>query len=94
MIDGNGLHSTEEMFEAVKDAPRPKNVAALKSFLGLPMFYSRFLPSHSMVLAPLNRLLKDVERKWTKTEEHAFVNAKKLLLESQALVHYDDALPL
>ena len=47
-----------------------------------------------MVLAPLNRLLKDVERKWTKTEEHAFVNAKKLLLESQALVHYDDALPL
>ena len=28
------------------------------------------------------------------TEEQACVNAKKLLLESQTLVHYDDALPL
>ena len=59
------------------------------------MFYSRFLPSHSTVLAPLNRLLKkDVECRWPKTEEQEFVNAKKLLLESQTLVHYDDALPL
>ena len=95
MIDGNGLHPTEEKLKSVKDAPRPKDVAALKSFLGLLMFYSRFLPNQSMVLAPLNRLLKkDVEWRWTKTEEQAFVNAKKLLLESQTLVHYNDALPL
>ena len=95
VIDGNGLHPTEEKLKAVKDAPRPKDVTALKSFLGLLMFYSRFLPNHSTVLAPLNRLLKkDVKWRWTKTEEQAFVNAKKLLLKSQTLVHYDDALPL
>ena len=95
VIDGNGLHPTEEKLKAVKDAPSPKDIAALKPLLGLLMFYSRFLPSHSTVLAPLNRLLKkDVEWRWTKTEEQEFVNAKKLLLESQTLVHYDDALPL
>ena len=69
VIDGNGLHPTEEKLKAVKDAPRPKDVTDLKSFLGLLMFYSRFLPNHSTVLAPLNRLLKkDVEWRWTKTE--------------------------
>ena len=66
VIDGNGLHPTEGTLKAVKDAPRPKDVAALRSFLGLLMCYSRFLPSHSTVLAPLNRLLKkDVEWRWT-----------------------------
>ena len=93
MIDGNGLHPTDEKLKAVQDAPRPKDVTALKSFLGLLMFYSRFLPNHSTILAPLNRLLKkDVKWAWTKTEEQAFFNAKKLLLESQTLVHYNDAL--
>ena len=93
VIDGDGLHSTDEKLKAVQDAPRPKDVTALKSFLGLLMFYSRFLPRHSTVLAPLNRLLKkDVKWALNKTEEQAFVNAKQLLLESQTLVHYNDAL--
>ena len=53
-----GCLSRVRKLKAVKDAPRPKDAAALKSFLGLLMFYSRFLLSHSLVLAPLNRLLK------------------------------------
>ena len=95
VIDGDGLHPTNEKLKAVQDAPRPKDVTALKSFLGLLMFYSRFLPDHSTVLAPLNRLLKkDVKWTWKKTEEKAFVDAKQLLLESQTLVHYNDTLPI
>ena len=59
------------------------------------MFYSRFLKNHSTDLAPLNNLLKkDIQWRWTKTEEEAFVKAKELLLNSQTLVHYDDSLPL
>ena len=57
-IDKKGLHPTEDKLAAIRDAPRPKDVTALKSFLGLIMFYSRFMPHHSTVLAPLNRLLK------------------------------------
>ena len=37
-IDGEGLHPTEDQFAAICDAPRPKDVTALKSFLGLIMF--------------------------------------------------------
>jgi hypothetical protein len=94
-IDIEGLHPTDEKLSAILDAPAPKDVSALKSFLGLIMFYSRFLPNHSTVLGPLNRLLKkNVSWRWTEIEQDAFTQAKKMLLESHTLVHYDDRLPL
>lgn len=94
-IDGEGLHPTEDKLTAIRDAPRPKDVAALKSFLGLIMFYSRFMPHHSTVLAPLHSLLKkNTPWKSSKVEEDAFVAAKQLLLSSKTLVHYDETLPL
>lgn len=95
VIDGEGLHPTADKIAAIQNATTPKDVHALKSFLGLLMFYSKFLPHHSSVLAPLNKLLgNDVPWKWGKTEEKAFLDAKKLLLDSPTLVHYDDSLPL
>ena len=94
-IDAEGLHPTEEKLLAISQAPPPKDVTALKSFLGLIMFYSKFLKNHSTVLAPLNRLLKKgVKWVWTNVEEEAFSKAKLLLIHSDTLVHYDDALPL
>lgn len=94
-IDADGLHPTDKKLQAIRDAPIPKDVTQLKSFLGLLMFYSRFLPYHSTVLAPLNKLLqKGVPYKWTSKENKAFNDAKELLLNSQTLVHYDDKLPL
>ena len=94
-IDADGLHPTEAKLKAIQDAPVPTDVTQLKSFLGLLMFYSRFLPFHSIVLAPLNRLLqKDIKWKWESEEEKAFRDAKDLLLNSQTLVHYDTSLPL
>ena len=83
-IDGEGLHPTEDKLTAIRDAPRPKDAAALKSFLGLIMFYSRFMPHHSTVLAPLHSLLKkNTPWKWSKVEEDAFVAAKQLILFSR-----------
>ena len=94
-LDGEGLHPTDDKLAAIRDAPRPKDVTTLKSFLGLIMFYSRFMPHHSTVLAPLHNLLKkDTTWKWSKIEEDSFHSAKNLLLDSQTLVHYDHTLPL
>ena len=95
MIDGEGLHPTEDKLKAIPDAPRPKDVTALKSFLRLIMFYSRFMTHHSTVLAPLHQLLKKgTPWRWSKVEEDTFVAAKQLILNSQTLVHYDHTLPL
>ena len=95
VIDGEGLHPTEEKLKAIHDAPRPKDVTALKSFLGLLLFYSRFMPHHSTVLAPLHqRLKKGALWSWSKVEDDAFLAAKQLVLDSQTLIHYDHSLPL
>ena len=95
VIDAEGLHPTDDKLLAVTNAPRPTDVSQLKSFLGLILFYARFLPHHSTVLAPLNELTKqDVPWRWSEKEEKAFISAKTLLIESQTLVHYDDSLPL
>ena len=94
LIDSAGLHPTMDKLAAVRDAPPPKYAVALKSFLGLIMFYSRFMPHHSTVLAPLNSLLKkNVLWRWTKTEDNALMAAKNLLLNSRTFVHYDETFP-
>ena len=91
-IDAKGLHPLTEKVEAVKDAPSPRNVQELKAYLGLLMYYSKFLP---MVLAPLYRLLwKDVHWRWTQVEETAFNESKSLSTSSSLLVHFNSSLPL
>jgi len=95
VIDAEGLHPTDTKLKAIRDAPAPRNVVELRAYLGLLMFYSRFLPNHSSVLAPLNALLKsDVPWRWSQEENNAFKASKKLLCESKILVHYDSNKPL
>lgn len=47
IIDESGLHPTEEKVKAIQEAPAPKNLAELRSFLGIINYYSRFLPNLS-----------------------------------------------
>ena len=43
-IDKKGLHPLPSKLEAIKQAPWPKNVTELESFLGLLTYYRKFLP--------------------------------------------------
>ena len=58
IIDKDGLHPSKEKVRAIKEAPVPRNVTELKSFLGLLNYYSKFLPRLSTVLSPLYQLLR------------------------------------
>lgn len=73
-LDGEGLHPSAlnlqppMMLQGLRMLPH-----YIKSFLGLIMFYSRFIPHHSTELAPLHNLLrKDTRWRWSKIEEDAF----------------------
>ena len=89
-VDAQGIHLVAEKVKAIQEAPRPRNVTELKSYLGLLTYYSRFLPNLSDALAPLYRLLKhSVQWDWTDQQEKAFKESKKLLLSSQLLIHFD-----
>ena len=45
LINAEGLHATSEKLKAIVDAPTPKNVNELRSFLGLLNYYGKFLPN-------------------------------------------------
>ena len=94
-VDATGLHPSEHKLQAVVDAPRPKNVKELQSFLGLIHYYGSFISNLSTLLHPLNSLLqKDSRWRWSTDCEEAFKAAKKRLTTSSVLVHYDPTLPI
>ena len=59
-IDATGLHTLSSKVKAVQDAPQPRNVQELRSFLGLVHYYGKFLPNLATLFHPLNALLKAV----------------------------------
>ncbi|PAA75827.1 hypothetical protein BOX15_Mlig026022g1 [Macrostomum lignano] len=94
-IDASGLKPLPDRVAAVQDAPAPKDVSQLRSFLGMLAQYCKFLPNLSTVLAPLHQLLaKNTRWSWGPPQQQAFAEAKRLLLESPILVHYNPNLPL
>ena len=95
IIDSQGLHPTQDKVDVIQEAPSPNNLTQLKAYLGLLTYYGRFLPNISKHLFSLYRLLrKNTRWIWSKEEELAFQESKKLLTSSNLLVHFDPSLPL
>ena len=89
-IRQEGLHPTESKVRAVADAPEPKRVAELRSFLGLVNYYGKCLPYLASTAAPLYTLLrKNVSWVWGKAHNAAFIGVKELLQSADLLVHFD-----
>ena len=95
IVDKRGLHPTTEKVKAIQEAPKPKNVSELRSFLGIKNYYSRFLPNLAAQLTPLYDLLcKQSRWSWTTKQDTAFEIVKNALQKHSLLVHYDDSKPL
>ena len=52
VIDENGLHPTKEKVKAIQETPQPRNVAELRSFLGIINYYTKIV-SHVVTTLPL-----------------------------------------
>ena len=88
---GDGRHPTDEKIAAISEAPSPKNVAELRSYLGLLNYYGHFIPNLSTLLQLLLGLLqKGVKWEWTKECEEAFQHSKAELMAGRVLVPYDE----
>ena len=73
-ISSKALQPTSEK---VHEAPAPKDVSQLKSFLGLLNYYCKFLPHLSTILAPLYKLLQKKSKwQWKSEQQKAFDKAK------------------
>ena len=95
IISKEGLRTSDANVEAILQAPAPKEVTELQSFLGLVNYYGKFLPDLATVLSPLYLLLQKKQKwNWNSDQEEAFLKVKELLKSSRVLVHYDSMLPL
>ena len=92
-VDKHGLHALPSKVKAIVEAPEPRNVQELRSFLGLLNHYSKFIQNLSSIIHPLNQLLQhDVTWKWSDDCAKAFKRAKESLVSSQVLAHYNPKL--
>ena len=95
IISEEGLRTAESKVRAIVDAPEPRNVGELRSFIGMVNCYGRFLPDLATLLAPLYHLFrKSVQWRWRRKHGVAFRRVKDLLHSGRVLTHFDDRLPL
>ena len=93
-IDATGLKPMKEKLEAIVNAPEPKDLTQLRSYLGMLNFYRKFLVNAAVVLEPLNSLLrKDVCWKWNAEHSRAFQKSKSMLIDA-CLIRFDPNLPI
>ena len=94
-ISAEGVHPVKEKVRAVMQAPQPRNVSQLRSFLGMVNYYAKFLPNLATLLRPLYDLLQTAKTwEWGEAQEQAFRKAKELLSTAPLLTHYDPSRPL
>ncbi|XP_021359256.1 uncharacterized protein K02A2.6-like [Mizuhopecten yessoensis] len=95
VIDGEGLHKTQDKVDAEVNAVVPETVTQLRAFLGLVNYYGKFLQNLSTVLRPLHQLLeKDTKWSWTQDCQVAFDKVKQMMVSERVLTHYDPNLPV
>ena len=81
---------SEGLLQAIRNAPPPTDLSALRSWLGMINYYHKFLPNMSTTLQPLYALLhKDTKFEWSAACDDAFWKCKQELMKNTVLVHYD-----
>ena len=88
VLDGQGVHTSQDKVTAVLNFPTPQNLTSLRSFLGLSGFYRSFIQNYSTIAKPLTQLLrKDAPYVWGDEQEAAFNLLKEKLCSAEVLAY-------
>ena len=89
-VSQDGFEMEQVKVETVRDWQPPKNVRAVREFIGFCNFYRRFIKSFSEIARPLHDLTKkDHKWDWTPNCQHAFETLKEMVCQSPILIHAD-----
>jgi hypothetical protein len=92
IVTSEGVATDPVKIWAVKEWPVPKNVKALRGFLGLAGYYSRFIKHFGVISRPLTRLLKKgVQFVCTVEVQQAFELVQQALITAPVLALPDFA---
>ena len=90
VIDGNGLRPSPHKVAAIQNAPPPKNVRGVRSFVGLLSYYRRYISKFSEVAEPLiNLTRKNTKFIWDDDCQKSFETLKQALQKPPILVFPD-----
>ncbi|XP_028088559.1 uncharacterized protein LOC114289104 [Camellia sinensis] len=80
VINKNGISVDRQKIEAIVDWHTPTNVTEVRSFMGWPGYYWRFVKDFSKIAVPLTQLTRKGEPfEWTDQRESAFQELKTRL---------------
>lgn len=93
-ISKEGISPNPAKTAAIDKMQQPKNISALRRFLGMTNYYRRFIHHYADLAAPLNKLLqKDSVWKWSDACQLAFDTLKDHLRSSPILAYPDFSKP-
>ena len=80
------IQSLPEKLESIRNMPAPKSTKEIKQFLGLTVYYCKFVPRFSDLSRPLTRVThKDVMFEWKKECQAVFLILKEALCKQPIL---------
>jgi transposase InsO family protein len=80
LVSSHGIRILPERVEVIRAFPPPKNLKAVRRFLGMVGFYGRFIKNFSQIAEPLHLLKrKDVKFVWGDVQQVAFQQLKEAL---------------
>ncbi|GJW33032.1 putative reverse transcriptase domain-containing protein [Tanacetum coccineum] len=86
VINNNRIHVDPNKIEAVKNWKAPRSPIEIRSFLGLAIYYRRFIANFSTIAKPLTSLTqKDKKFNWGAEQEEAFQTLKEKLCNAPIL---------
>jgi hypothetical protein len=93
-ISSEGIMVDPTKVQEVMDWKHPTSVHQIRSFLGLPGYYSRFILDFSKIAKPMTELLKkEVKFRWDDKCDEAFHTLRKLLTTAPVLAQPDNTQP-
>jgi hypothetical protein len=85
IISQHGIALDLEKIIAILDWPHPITLKALKGFLGLIVYYRKFIRGYGVIAKPLTDLLKKDAFEWFPTVDEAFLALKQAMTQAPVL---------